>query len=107
MSVGPLGQVAPVVNTETLLYLCPGGYKVNGIVNICNTSSSGALVRVGVSPNNTSLTTAQYLMYDVYIPNDGTPYQLTGVVLTGSNSIRVKSDTANVAFTFFGMEASL
>lgn len=107
MASGPLGVVSPAVNTETLLYLCPATYKATGTVNICNTSSSGAIVRVGISPTNIALVTANYLMYDVYIPADGQPYQVTGLVLTAGNGVRVKSDTANIAFVFMGVEAAL
>lgn len=106
MSVGQLGTITPVVNTETVAYLCPTNYKATGTLVICNTSTSGALFRVGISPTNIALVTSNYLEYDRYLAA-GESFQLAGLALTAGQSVRVKSDTANVAFNFIGMEALL
>lgn len=106
MSVGQLGKISPAVNTETAAYLCPTSYKATGTLVICNTSTSGALVRIGISHTNIALTTPDYLEYDRYIPANES-LQLAGLVLTAGEAIRVKSDTANLAFNFLGMEAAL
>lgn len=106
MSVGQLGTISPAVNTETAAYVCPTNYKATGTLVICNTSSSGALFRVGISPTNIALVTANYLEFDRYLPA-GESFQLAGLALTAGQSIRVKSDTLNLAFNFIGMEAAL
>lgn len=102
-----LGQNSPAANTATTLYTVPSSTStvVSSFV-ICNTSGTDAKVRLWVTVAGASDTTKQYLYYDVTIQGSQTLTLTVGVTLAATDTIRIQSDTANVAFSAFGVEVT-
>lgn len=102
-----LGQVAPSATTWTNLYLCPSSpttQTVISTVSVCNTTTSEAIIRMALRPNNAALATSHYLLYDISVlPNDTFTMTL-GVTMDSGDYLDVYSNVASVAFNCFGSE---
>jgi len=100
-----LGQSAPGANTATTLYTVPGANAaVISTMTICNTGTGNANVSVQVAVANASSATSQYVVAsNTLVPSD-TLFLTLGVTLAATDTVRVTSTGANVAFQLFGSE---
>jgi len=104
MATGRLGAANLVGAANTILYTAPATTLATVNVNICNRTASTVLVRVAVlSGAIGTLTTADYIEYDVILSANGV-LERTGIVVSNGNSIMVYSDTSNVSATCWGFE---
>ena len=102
-----LGQNAPSANTATTLYTVPSATSaVCSTLTVCNASGANANVSVQVAVANASSATNQYLVYQNTVVNQDTLFMTLGVTLAATDTIRITSTGANVAFQLFGSEIS-
>ena len=103
-----LASVRPTATTETVLYTVPTAKKavVNITFNNCN-SSANAYIRLGIQAVAGAFADSNYILYDLPIYPNGSPVQITGIVLAAGNSIRVYSSTATVNFHCNGIVENL
>ena len=101
-----LGQAAPTLNTETVLYTATTQAIVSSIT-VANRSSTGiASFRVIVSQGGAATANAQYLYYDVKIGQNDTFIATVGLTLGVGDVIKVYASTSNLSFQAFGSEIS-
>ncbi|MDR7331771.1 hypothetical protein [Roseateles asaccharophilus] len=101
---GNLGSVAPAVATPTALYAVPASRKATGTLTICNQNASEVAVRVAVVNGAISGVAAKdYREYDTKVAANGV-LEKSGVPVAAGYTLMVRSDTANVAFNFDGIE---
>jgi glucose-6-phosphate dehydrogenase assembly protein OpcA len=100
-----LGQSNPAATTLTTLYTAPASTQaVCSTITICNTASSATTYRIAVRPAGASIATSQYLAYDAALPANDTATLTLGVTLAATDVISVYAESANVAFSAFGVE---
>lgn len=100
-----LGQSAPVLNTLTDLYTCPGAKSaVVSTLTACNTGTSAATIRVAVRVAAAAITAKQYLVYGVILNPSETVSLTLGVTLAATDVVSVFTDVAVVSFNLFGSE---
>ena len=100
-----LGQSLPASNTFTTLYTVPvGNSAIISTLNICNVSASNVTFRAAIRPAGATLTTAQYIAYDVALPAQDAIGLTLGITLAATDVITVHSFQGNVAFNLFGSE---
>lgn len=105
---GRLGNSTPAANTETKLYLGPANTKGLGNLWINNKNTSSVLVSYAITATDTGAGTDDWLDTDMVIPAKGSPSpQINGIVVGAGQTLRVKSNTANVTFVFNGQEAAV
>lgn len=112
--LGMLGQATPSTNTDTALY-GPGSTRRATISTllITNTSTSSVKVRVYARMDGAAAATSNIVVPDVTLNpsgQEGCMLPLTiGITLDGSSgdALSVRSDTAGVNFTAFGIEEDL
>jgi hypothetical protein len=100
-----LGQINPVANITTNLYVVPSFY--NSIISsllICNQSSSNATITIAAQPQGNTLTNKHYLVYRANIfGNDTTPFTI-GITLGPRDVLSANASSSNISITAFGME---
>jgi glucose-6-phosphate dehydrogenase assembly protein OpcA len=100
-----LGQSNPADTTLTTLYAVPASTQaVCSTVTVCNTASTATTYRIAVRPAGASIATSQYLAYDAALPANDTATLTLGVTLSATDVISVYAESANVAFSAFGVE---
>ncbi len=100
-----LGQSLPVANTFTDLYIVPAGNSaVISTLNVCNTSASNVSFRAMVRPAGNTISTQQYVAYDVGIAAQDAISLTLGVTLDATDRVTVFSVQGGVAFNLFGTE---
>ena len=101
-----LGQVNPAATTATTLYTCA---TTNGAVvstlSICNQGLPTS-IRIAVRPAGATLTSSQYILYDVPVSNNDSLFLTIGVSLANTDVITCYAGTENVSFGLFGTELS-
>lgn len=100
-----LGQSLPSPNTFTDLYTVPAGNSaVISTLTVCNTSTANVTFRTMIRPGGNTISTQQYIAFEVPIPAlDSIPLTL-GMTLAATDKLTVFSYQGNVAFNLFGTE---
>jgi hypothetical protein len=100
-----LGQSLPASNTFTTLYTVPvGNSAIISTLNICNVSASNVTFRAAIRPAGATLTTAQYIAYDIALASQDAIGLTLGMTLAATDVVTVHSVQGNVAFNLFGSE---
>lgn len=101
-----LGQVAPMVTTETTLYTVPGGAEsIGSTLTICNITTATVKVTVRVRPAGAAAADKHYLLKDVAVDPGTTPLVRGGFTLAATDVVSVQVDTANgAAVHLYGTE---
>lgn len=100
-----LGQSNPAANTNTDLYTVPAATStVCSTLVICNQAETGATFRVAVRPAGASITTSQYLSYDVSLNANDSITLTIGITLATTDVITVRANSTTVSFSLFGSE---
>lgn len=111
-----LGQVAPAINTEVVLYSVPDGRRTAvSLFPIFNNSVSDAIIHVAIVkggsddiPNNPttleSLLISNFTLTAKKGNTEAGALQLNGITLDEFDDIRVFTDTAGVVFHLYGVE---
>ena len=105
-----LGQVDDA-STEQALYTVPD-YATDSIaaqttcssVVVCNRAATSATFRISVSVYGTATANTDYLFYDSSLAGNSTMSAILGITLDEKDVMRVKSSSANLTFTLFGVE---
>lgn len=105
-----LGSSALPAETLTSVYTCPAGTRAVLTLNLCNTASAQAKVRVALT-DGTPPTAADWIEYDTPIPAagsvGGSVVQLTGLALGAGQKVDVEASAAGVAAVVFGIEQAV
>ena len=100
-----LGQSLPSPNTFTTLYTVPAANSaIISTLNICNVSVANATFRAAIRPAGATLTTANYIAYDVALPAQDAIGLTLGITLAATDVVTVHSVQGNVVFNLFGSE---
>jgi hypothetical protein len=100
-----LGQSLPASITFTTLYTVPvGNSAIISTLNICNVSASNVTFRAAIRPAGATLTTAQYIAYDIALASQDAIGLTLGMTLAATDVVTVHSVQGNVAFNLFGSE---
>jgi hypothetical protein len=102
-----LGQSAPTSTTEAILYTVPGGREaiVSTVTTTCLATSGSVKVRLNVCKTAASSSNANALWYDLTLYPGQAETLTLGIGLAATDTLRVKTDTANGAsFQAFGTE---
>lgn len=102
-----LGQSNPNVTTLTDLYTVPSDTVATAsTLVICNRGSSLITVRVSVAIGGASDSPEQYILYDRKILKNDSEFLTIGLTLAATDVVRVRTDTATVSFSLYGVEVS-
>jgi hypothetical protein len=101
MASGRLGKASLTANNDTDLYAVPAGTVATVNVNLCNTGSTTAKVRLAVRSG--ALAAPDYIEYDAEIPANGV-LERTGIVLGAGETVVARSSTAGVSARVHGFE---
>lgn len=107
MASGILGKAALVANTPTTIYTVPLNAEFTTLnINIVNTSQDpDAETKVSVAITKaTNATMADYIEYNVLIPQLGGIIERTGLICSSEEKIIVTSTTSNVTVRVNGIE---
>jgi hypothetical protein len=100
-----LGQSLPSPNTFTTLYTVPAANSaIISTLNICNVSAANVTFRAAIRPAGATLTTANYIAYDVALPAQDAIGLTLGITLAATDVVTVHSVQGNVVFNLFGSE---
>ena len=102
MPSGTLGQAALAAGTNTTVYTVPASKVASFSINFCNTNIKSAWVRLAIAAADTP-TAAEWIMYDVLIPQYGT-HERTGLVASAGKKIVCFADTASISVNIYGYE---
>lgn len=108
-SIKVLAQLAPAANSLVSLYTVPvATAAATSSIVICNQNSSASniLFRISIAISGAADDPKQYVYYDIPLMNNDTFIATIGMTLTAGDIIRVRTDTANVSFSLFGVEVS-
>lgn len=100
-----LAQVSPSASTLTTLYTVPGATSttISSLV-ICNTNSYAVTFRVSIQIAAAADATKQYIYYDLPLAANDTFVFTGGITLAATDVVKVYANSANVAFTIYGVE---
>lgn len=102
-----LGQVSPLANTDTDLYIVPlNTTSVISTLALCNTSLSNGVISVDVAvvPSGQILSNKHYIMYGVLIDDRETIFKTIGITLAAGDKIVIKADSGTLSASVFGNE---
>lgn len=102
MTIGILGQVNPVANTNTTVYTVPVGVYASVTLSVVNTGTSAATVTVAIAASSTP-SASEYIEYLTVLPVGGVLERGGLVAQTGKNFV-VNCSTANCAVSVYGFE---
>jgi hypothetical protein len=101
-----LGQVHPLINTNTTLYTVPFATStVCSTISICNMGVS-TTYRIAIRPAGATLEDKHYLVYNAAINQSDTVMLTLGVTLATTDVITVFGASADLTFQVFGSEIS-
>jgi len=104
MATGRLGAADLAATTDTGLYTVPAATIATVNVSLCNRNASAVNVRIAVVNGGIGLlTNADYIEFDVSIAANGV-LERRGIVMAATNTLLVRSDTANVSAVTWGFE---
>lgn len=93
----------PPASTNTTLFTVTAGKDSSFNLNLCNQGATPARVRVAFAVADTPLT-AEYLEYNVILPENGGVLERSGNMLPGGKKIVVWTDSASVSVIAQGVE---
>lgn len=98
-----LAKTSVSANAETQLYAVPASTEALCSVMVCNQNASSVKVRIGVYASAETLGSvpSAFIEYDTAIPANGV-LERTGILLSATEKIGVRSDSANVSFVVIG-----
>jgi hypothetical protein len=100
-------QVEPAANTLTTLYTVPASTQsIFSALNICNTASVSASVRVAFRPSGEAIQRKHYILYDAIISGNDTYMINQGMSMSATDVLSVYASTASVSFTGFYAEVT-
>ncbi len=100
-----LGKVKPSAASNTLLYTVPASTQANVNIFVANQSSVDTTIRVALTKSGNTLSTIDYIAYDVGINKDN-PLNFTGIALAAGDKIYVYNTLATCSFVATGIEIS-
>lgn len=100
------GQSAPTANTDTTLYTVPANTNfVASSLVFCNRSKVElSTLRIAIVPNGQTLSNEHYISYDEILDIRERKSMVLGFALAAGDKVVVRSSTANLSFTLFGVE---
>jgi hypothetical protein len=88
--------------TDAAVYVCPGSKRSTVTINICNATTSPALVKVGLSVSgSTSIGSTDTIEYNLSIA-PGHSVERTGLALANGDQVRAYSDITGVVIVTWG-----
>ncbi len=100
-----LGQEAPILATETVLYTVPANREaIVGSLFAVNRGAGNIKIRIGVSVGGGALGAADYTHYDLPLSTGSTLKVTEGYFLQAGDEIRVETDVADASFSAHGLE---
>jgi hypothetical protein len=100
------GQLAAsnitVLNTDNQLYQVPAGKLTSFSINFCNRGAVDVKVRLAICATSTPAL-GEWLEWDSVVPANETLQRL-GLLAGTAQYVFVRSDTANVSATMWGIE---
>lgn len=103
MASGILGQSAPSAATNTTVYTVPSATTATFNVNIVNTGTSVASVRLAISATGTP-GASEWIEYGAEVLAGGV-LERSGFVAQATKNVVVYTDTATVSVSVYGYEA--
>jgi hypothetical protein len=103
MASGILGQSAPSATTNTTVYTVPSSTTATFNVNVVNTGTSVATIRLAISATGTP-STSEWVEYNSEVVAGGV-LERSGFVAQATKNVVVYTDTATVSVSVYGYEA--
>lgn len=100
MAYGTLGQVAPVANTNTVVYTFPGNTVTTVNINVCNRGAVSGTIRIAISDTSTP-EDKDYIEYDALVIAKGV-LERTGIVVSGGKKIVVNCNSSTFSVNVYG-----
>lgn len=101
-----LGQANPLASTGAYIYTVPENYgAVISTISVCNTGATSALFRIHIvnaADGGALIKNANF--YDVALPANETMTMTLGITLSNSDQVYVYSNSANIAYSVYGVE---
>lgn len=100
------GHVAPPADTDTTLFtVAIGRYFVASTLVVTNRDKTGdaAEFRIAVVPKGEVLANKHFIKYDDFIDQRESISLTLGIALPAEASVIVRSSTANLSFSLFGV----
>lgn len=99
-----LGQKNPSASTLTDLYTVPAGKQaVVSTLSVCNQNDI-ATFRVSVRPQGQSVSSENYIVFDVSILSNDALFLTVGLTLNENDVISVEASSSDISFSLFGSE---
>ena len=93
-----------VANTEVTVYTVPSNKQFSNVsVNLVNTGSSPATIKMGVTTGS-SLSAVDYLEYGATLSENGGRLRRTNILMSPNEKLIVKASTDTVGIRAFGLE---
>lgn len=104
MAKGRLAAVTPTANTDTLLYQNPVSLTSSVLINVCNTNTANANVRISIENSSAvGIATTNCIEYDTTV-SASSAFERGGIVLGSQQQLFCKSSISNVNFIVYGYE---
>ena len=100
-----LGQLKPSAATPTVLYTVPALTQANANIFAANQSAASDAIRIAVTKSGNSLTSSNYVAYDMVIAANYT-LNFTGFALAAGDFITIYSTSGSTSFNATGIEIS-
>lgn len=102
-----LGQLNPSAATDEDLYTVPANASaVTSSITICETGGGNPTIRIAMRPKGGSILTSHYIVYDKTLAANQFLVINGGFTLAQGDIVTVRSSTADVAFSVFGVETT-
>lgn len=100
-----LGQIAPVSNTQTSIYVTPtGNSTVVSTVTVCNQSTSGTTFSLAVQKGGAALSSQHWVNFNTPLPPNDTVTLTLGITMGATDILSANSASGTVSFSAFGSE---
>lgn len=113
MASGRLGAVEPAAATDTSLYIPAASTTASCVVKAVNRSASTRTIRIAVVDGSVGdIADEDYILYELSLAANGDAnlkdkYEETGLVLSSSDRIVVRSSGIDVSFVCMGIEETI
>ena len=98
-----LGQVAPAITNEEVLYTVPANAWSVFHIYVCEENTGAAAYRISISLAAAATSSKDYIRYD-YAITQADAHQVGPLCAQGGAVVRVYASTADVNFTATGTE---